>query len=286
MTNAGQKHVDLVISVAPTPWVGALVERAMTMEGSRASHVAVTSPADVLGLLAISSRPRSEAWIVVLVDVEACVLDELEVVPLSTNATCMIVAVHRAELSPDRAQWVLSAGGVSMRCTGSADADAGSLWTLTFGRVWPPTGGCPASGDPNELVFLCHASEDKNRVRQLYSQLTRRGIACWIDEVDLIAGQNWEAMIRQALRRCSRVVVCLSGNVLAKRGYVQKELRLAIDESLRQPADSVFLIPVRFEDCEIPDALAHLHAIDLFGRPALDRLVAAITFRPDGQQPR
>jgi len=54
-------------------------------------------------------------------------------------------------------------------------------------------------------VFLCHASADKPKVRELYRTLKRRGVQPWLDAEDLIPGQNWEVEIPKAgceSRRC------------------------------------------------------------------------------------
>jgi hypothetical protein len=40
-------------------------------------------------------------------------------------------------------------------------------------------------------VFLCHSSHDKPKVRDLYQCLRRSGFAPWLDEENLIAGQDW-----------------------------------------------------------------------------------------------
>ncbi len=47
-------------------------------------------------------------------------------------------------------------------------------------------------------VFLCHASADKPKVRELYRTLKRRGVQPWLDAEDLIPGQNWEVEIPKA----------------------------------------------------------------------------------------
>jgi len=39
-------------------------------------------------------------------------------------------------------------------------------------------------------VFLCHASADKPKVRELYRTLKRRGVQAWLDAEDLISRQN------------------------------------------------------------------------------------------------
>lgn len=48
-------------------------------------------------------------------------------------------------------------------------------------------------------VFLCHSSGDKDAVRTLYQQLRREGVKPWLDEEDLLPGQNWDQEIREAI---------------------------------------------------------------------------------------
>ena len=59
-------------------------------------------------------------------------------------------------------------------------------------------------------VFLCQASNDKQRVRQLYNKLQAHGCRPWLDEEELIAGQDWQLEIPKAVRAAHVVVVCLS----------------------------------------------------------------------------
>jgi hypothetical protein len=44
-------------------------------------------------------------------------------------------------------------------------------------------------------VFLCHASADKPKVRELYRYLKRRGLQPWLDAEDLLPGQAWQGLI-------------------------------------------------------------------------------------------
>ena len=129
------------------------------------------------------------------------------------------------------------------------------------------------------LVFLCHSSGDKERVRQLYHQLTADGVRCWFDEEDLLPGQDWESEISKAIRRSRFVLACISKSSISKSGFVQKELRLALDVAGEQPDGSTFLIPVRLEECEIPDGLKRWQAADLFKPETYKRLRRAL--RPE-----
>jgi hypothetical protein len=47
---------------------------------------------------------------------------------------------------------------------------------------------------PRQLrVFLCHSSGDKPKVRDLYRRLQQDGFAPWLDEEDLVPGQDFFA---------------------------------------------------------------------------------------------
>ena len=133
--------------------------------------------------------------------------------------------------------------------------------------------GSHASG---KSVFLCHSSTDKAAVRALYHRLQRDGLSVWLDEEDLLPGQNWEGAIQDAVRDAACVVVVLSDAATTRAGYVHKEIRYALDFADQQPEDAIFVIPARLEDCDVPRRLKHLHRVDLFNRTGYDRLVGVL----------
>jgi molecular chaperone DnaK (HSP70) len=126
------------------------------------------------------------------------------------------------------------------------------------------------------LVFLCHSSGDKELVRNLYRRLTADNITCWFDEENLLAGQDWDHEISRAIRRSRFVLACVSNASVSKVGYVQKELRKALDVADEQPEGVAFLIPVRLEECEIPTRLNQWQYVDLFKSDGYDRLVRGL----------
>lgn len=114
-------------------------------------------------------------------------------------------------------------------------------------------------------IFLCHASEDKPRVMKLYDKLKKDGYHPWLDKYDLLPGQNWRWEIEKIIRDpYSLVLVCLSSNSVTKRGVVQQEIAWALDILDQMPEDTIYLIPVRLEECSIPDRLSKLHWVNLF----------------------
>ncbi|NOT44060.1 MAG: toll/interleukin-1 receptor domain-containing protein [Acidobacteria bacterium] len=125
-------------------------------------------------------------------------------------------------------------------------------------------------------VFLCHSSGDKDAVRALYKRLKADGFTPWLDEEDLVGGQNWDPAIRKAVQNSHVVVVCLSDTSVNKTGYVQKEIKVALDAADLRPEGTIFIVPVRLEECEVPERLAHIHYLDLFKPTGYEKLVRAL----------
>jgi hypothetical protein len=93
-----------------------------------------------------------------------------------------------------------------------------------------------------------------------------------------LPGQDWDREIRRAVERADVVIVCLS-NRSEKRGYVQKEIRKALDVADEQPEGSIFLIPVKLTECSVPDRLRKWHWVDLFIVNGETKLEAALRQR-------
>jgi hypothetical protein len=130
-------------------------------------------------------------------------------------------------------------------------------------------------------VFLCHSSGDKPAVRDLYHRLRSAAdyISPWLDEEDLLPGQRWQDEIPRAVRESDVVIVCLSRSSVNKTGYVQKEIKYALDVADEQPEGAIFLIPARLEECELPERLKHLHRVDLHEARGFDKLMRALRSR-------
>ena len=84
-------------------------------------------------------------------------------------------------------------------------------------------------------VFLFHSSDDKTAVRNLYQRLRAEGFDPWLDEENLLPGQDWRLEIPKAVRNTDVVIVCLSRGFVKKAGYGQKEIKLALDVADEQP---------------------------------------------------
>lgn len=114
-------------------------------------------------------------------------------------------------------------------------------------------------------VFISYAKEDQIVAKKLYRHLKEAGLEAWLDSEDLIPGQRWKYEIKKAISNCDYFVALLSSNSVNKRGYVQKELKIALDVLDTFPPSDIFLIPVRLDDCQPTDErLSEIHRVDLF----------------------
>ena len=130
-------------------------------------------------------------------------------------------------------------------------------------------------------VFLCHASGDKAPVRELYKRLVKEGVDAWLDEEKLLAGQTWRVEIPRAVRESDVVVVCLSNKSITKEGYIQKEIKFALDNADEKPEGTIFLIPARLEDCIVPERLSGWQWVDLFEDNGFIKLLRSLKLRAD-----
>ncbi|QTA83434.1 TIR domain-containing protein [Desulfonema limicola] len=128
------------------------------------------------------------------------------------------------------------------------------------------------------MVFISHAKEDARIARKLNDDLESRGISTWFDEKDLLPGQNWKIVIRQAIKKSDFLIILLSEHSVTKRGFVQAEQKLAFDVMDEMPESDVFVIPIRISECEIPYGLEDIHHVDLFPDydAGLDKILRAV----------
>jgi len=129
-------------------------------------------------------------------------------------------------------------------------------------------------------VFLCHASADKPTVRNLYRRLKQDGFAPWLDEEELLPGQHWQQEIPEAVRSADVVIVCLSKISSTKEGYVQREIKFALDVAEEKPPGTIFIIPACLEEgLTIPQRLRELQWVNLFQDDGYQRLIRALDSR-------
>jgi len=125
-------------------------------------------------------------------------------------------------------------------------------------------------------IFLCHASEDKAEVIEVYNRLKVLGFEPWLDKVNILPGQDWDYEIERALAASDFVMVFLSTRSVQKRGYVQREYRRALRHAEEMPEGHIYTIPVKLDDCSVPHQFSRYQWTGLYEEGAFDRVVAAI----------
>jgi hypothetical protein len=128
-------------------------------------------------------------------------------------------------------------------------------------------------------IFLCHASDNKTEVRELYNLLVQRGANPWFDAEKLLPGQDWNLEINKALDDSDVILLCLSKKSVDKEGYVQREIRIALDRTLEMPEGRIFLIPARLEECELPYKIRTYQWVDLFTADGMVKLMKSLNLR-------
>lgn len=142
--------------------------------------------------------------------------------------------------------------------------------------------------DPAGHAFISYVREDQDRVKEIVRSLNAADVPIWTDKTRLSPGEDWQLTIRKAIQRNALAFIAVfSRNSAAReRSYQHEELNLAAEQFRLHPPGRVWLIPVRLDDCELPDyvlgagrTLDSLQRVDLFGEDAKDemiRLVASV----------
>ena len=109
---------------------------------------------------------------------------------------------------------------------------------------------------PAPRAFLSHASEDKaDYAAPLGRELLARGVNAWLDRWEIKAGDSLVTKIfEEGLKDAAAVVIILSKHSVNKP-WVQKELNVGVVKSIDKASR---LIPVKVDDCEVPESLRDL----------------------------
>lgn len=114
-------------------------------------------------------------------------------------------------------------------------------------------------------VFISYAREDQRLAEKLYLDLRQSEINAWIDIKCLLPGQNWKREIKKSIKESAYFIALISNNSISKRGYIQREMKEAIEVLSEMPSNEIFIIPVRLENVTPSDyELMNLNWVDLY----------------------
>ena len=129
-------------------------------------------------------------------------------------------------------------------------------------------------------VFLCHSSSDKSEVRKLFKKLFNiQGVDPWLDEAKILPEEDWDREITIAVKESDAIIVCISQILKTKEGYVQKEIKRVLDVADEKPDGTIFVIPLKLEECEVPERLSKWQWLNYHEKDAFDRLLLSLSKR-------
>jgi formylglycine-generating enzyme required for sulfatase activity len=125
-------------------------------------------------------------------------------------------------------------------------------------------------------IFISYAREDQEQAREIYRRLAEQGYKPWLDEEDLLPGQNFRLVIEKSLTGSDFVIICLSQVSVAKRSFFQREIKRALDKLEEMLPEDIFVIPARLDQCEMPEELKDRHWVNLFEERGWEKLFRAL----------
>lgn len=113
--------------------------------------------------------------------------------------------------------------------------------------------------DPHR-AFISHAGEDKSDFAEpLAVELRSHGVDAWLDKWEMLPGDSLvQKIFSEGIHGTDAVIVLLSSTSVSKP-WVQKELNVAAVNNIQR---AIRLIPVRLDECEVPEVLRDLLWLD------------------------
>lgn len=125
-------------------------------------------------------------------------------------------------------------------------------------------------------IFISYCFKDKKQVEDIYDILTLFGCKPWMDTRDIPPGDRWKKSTKKAISESHFFMICLSNNSVNKRGLLHKKIRYTLDILNEVFHENIFLIPMRLEECNVPEDLQDLQLVNLYEDDGWDRLLKAI----------
>lgn len=141
-------------------------------------------------------------------------------------------------------------------------------------------------------IFIAHANEDELKARELFTYLEQNGFDPWLDKEKLLPGQIWRDEIPKALKKSDFFIACLSSHSVNKKGYIQREFKQALNLLAEMPTGTIYLIPVKLDECEVPDLRQNEYGVNLrdiqwlnfWEEDGYKKLVLSIKYQWDNRQ--
>ncbi len=208
-------------------------------------------------------------------------LDKMKLVKSTRRNTKILIITSFSSTTPDTfgfadALVVLGLGPEWLLAVCNLiDMDKQKVWDYYENKVKFMSGEHVRINRKHVTVFVCYAIEDFEQAHPIYKRLSV-SYSPWMDKENIVGGQDWDLEITRTIEESKFFLACLSSHSVNKEGYVQKELKKGLEILDRQPEGSIYLIPVRLDNCSVPQRFRGLHWIDLFEANGMEKLLNAI----------
>lgn len=123
----------------------------------------------------------------------------------------------------------------------------------------------------SKSYFLSYSRTDEAFALRFATDLRDRGIAMWVDQLDIQPSEHWDRAIERAVHECGGLVVLLSPRSV-QSDNVADEISFAIDHGKS-------VLPVMIERCRLPLRITRMQVIDAVGayERALDQCAGVLS---------
>lgn len=111
----------------------------------------------------------------------------------------------------------------------------------------PPTAG-------QKFIFMSYSHRDERFAIPLARGLMDKGIRIWIDQKEIIAGEDWTEQLKVGLSATEALLVVISPRSMASRWVMQE---VAAAQASGKP-----VFPVMYKTVDLPENLTKIHFVD------------------------
>ena len=128
-------------------------------------------------------------------------------------------------------------------------------------------------------VFICYAKEDIKFAEELYKFLKDYNFDPWLDKKKLRIGAAWDYEIQKALKESSFIILLLSNISIKKRGFVQKEYKLALKQAELKLEDDIYILPILSDNCTPPLSLQKYQWEEYKNETIFEKVLESLNFQ-------
>lgn len=152
------------------------------------------------------------------------------------------------------------------------ESDEEEQQTITaVGKQLQSSRSVPGVGISSKQVFFIYAEEDRERVKEVRDKLVAEGYEPFM-ESDIVPGENKEVVIKAAMKQSKVRLVFFSGISVGQRGPIQSQYKEALNIGREAPEGTIHLIPVKLDDCQLPEEFKSIEDVKVYDPDFWERL--------------